>query len=161
MAYNTARPDSRPRKIPASPRDVVSRLFIIQQNNDFDLKMLDSILQSLLIPKQLFIEKIRDDVILTAKFLKYFPGIEGFINYSEITLLAHTLIYSLEFENVPVVNDYRNKIQAHDIWKMKGIRENRNAEILEKLRGRISESEVREVQEELIDWYNGLEKQFN
>ncbi|KAM0688355.1 hypothetical protein COBT_000388 [Conglomerata obtusa] len=151
----------RLRTYPYTAQSVVQRLFTICDNGEFNLKMLDFILQSLTLPKQSFIEKIVDDCYITARFLKYFPGQENFINYSDVTLLGHVLCYCLDFKEVPVVDAFRSKIQAHDIWTMNVIHRGKMFEIIDKVRQRVPLESVEDVRQSVRSWYANLEKQFN
>ncbi|KAM0675549.1 hypothetical protein GVAV_000915 [Gurleya vavrai] len=148
------------KRVPHTLHTIIQKLFTICDNNDFNLKILDFTLQSLSLTKQSFIDKISQDVNTTARFLKYFPGNENFINYSDITLLAHVLIYCLDFNDVPAVENYRNKINARDIWSIKNMQKGKIFDIIDKVRQRVSVDEVEKVRQEVLNWYSSLEKQF-
>lgn len=139
-----------------TPQCLINNLIIMTQNNDFDLSVLEAILHSVSFPKNIFISKIRDDVNLTARILKYFPGDEVLVNYSDITLTAHILLFCLQFDNVDVVMSFRKKIEANNIWDIKQNKSGIAFEIIEKIRSRVRREDVMAVVEQVREWYEKL-----
>lgn len=148
------RPPRHPR---LSATMVIEKLFDIYENNDFSAAMFSYILKSTSLPKQGFIERICKDSELTAKFLKYFPGSKSFLNYSEINLIGHIMLFSLELPNCRSADMTRQKINAHDIWSIEKFGAGGMFDVLKQTVQKIPREEVESVKTAVVKWYDNLE----
>ncbi|EJW02580.1 hypothetical protein EDEG_03013 [Edhazardia aedis USNM 41457] len=153
-SYRFRKLEKRPQ---VSPQALVNILNTVTENNDFDKKFFEAIFYSLMMPKNKFVEKIRDDLILLAKFMKYFPGAVEYINYTDLTLLGHILLYCLVLKDLPIADEVRNKIGGNDIWSLDDYsKESKQFEIIRNTLQKFNKESIDGVKPMVDEWFNNV-----